>query len=70
VLTQVDNRVKVVEAGFDIVPEEGKSIFDILAEAKPTGFVRITIKPDNTAYVVLHEEAPLEGVEITTIGGQ
>jgi hypothetical protein len=62
--------VHVTEAGFDIVPEEGKSIFEVLAEAKPTGFISITIKPDNTAYMLLHQEAPVEGVEVVTLGGR
>jgi hypothetical protein len=62
--------VHVTEAGIDIVPEEGKNIFDVLAEAKPTGFLSITIRPDNTAYMLLHQEAPIEGVEEVTIGGR
>lgn len=64
-----DPRVKIVEATLKLIPEEGKNIFDVLAESKPTGFVRLIVNPDNTADMVIHQEEPVSGVEVHTIGG-
>lgn len=61
--------VHVCEGGVWLVPADGENVFEQLALAKPEGFISITVYPDNRAYMLLHQEAPIEGIPVEVVGG-